>query len=100
MVRMISEALATRRLKAAAVSIGSLVAGSLTVSKKRSMLNEATVSSSAVGVGTGTEPGCAPTVGGVAASGSIVYVRKAKSSGPVMLVMTVPAATSSAVVPG
>src|SRR5437870_2457093 len=95
---MISEALLRRLLKAVAVNVGAPDSPSLTVSKKRSMLNEATVNSLAVGVGTAVGPAF---VGGLSVvSGSMVHVRNAYSNSPTTLVKTVPTETFTAVVPG
>src|SRR6185437_8629430 len=79
------------------VSTASLLFGSFTVSKKRSMLNEATVNSVEVAAGAGVAP---PLVPVRVVSGSIVQVRNAYSSGPVTFVSTAPADTSRIVVPG
>ena len=59
--------------EAACVSTASSLFGSLTVSKKRSMLKEATVNSLAVGVGAGVGTTPVPVT---VVSGLIVYVRK------------------------
>src|SRR5207244_8617930 len=95
---MISEALLRRLLKAVAVNVGAPDSPSFTVSKKRSMLNEATVNSFAVGVGTAVGP---PFVAGLSVcSGSIVQVRKPYSKLPITKLKTAPVDTLTAVVPG
>ena len=70
--RTASDALPRRRSKAVAVSTGSKIAGSSTVSKKRWRLKEATVTSGAVGLATAVGAGPPTTAGGVAGSGRIV----------------------------
>src|SRR2546423_3263789 len=94
---MISDALWSRLLKAVAVSVGAPDSPSLTVSKKRSMLKEATVNSVLKGLGAGVGP---LFVGISDVSGSIVQVRKAYSISPITFVNTAPADTFTAVVPG
>src|SRR5215813_14746277 len=97
-VRIARDALFSRLAKAVAVRATSLVAGSFTVSKKRSMLKFAMVSSLGAATGTGvalTLPVAAPESG----SGRMVYERDAKSSGPVRLVTVAPLVTLIAVEP-
>ena len=67
-----SDALFSRLSKAAAVRTGSLMAGSLTVSKKRSMLDEATVNVVAPGRGPGVAVAFPLTPMGAAGSGKMV----------------------------
>src|SRR5207253_6178859 len=72
MLRIASEALFRRLLKAVGVNTTSEVLGSLVVSKNLSMLKLPIVNSRLVGVGTGTALIIPETDGGVAASGRIV----------------------------
>ena len=66
------ETLLSRLAKAVAVTTGSPIAGSFTVSKNRSTLNAATVNCPGPGASTGIAVTLPETAGGVPGSGRIV----------------------------